>query len=189
MAALTRDLAVLPPGATVPLEIEATEGTTFGFDPDSRPHFYFSIGGSPAAETQVVSIWYADDACEPSGGQLAPGRVTFEIENVTDRAGRFAVAWLPPGAQCMMLTFAPFLSAKRLLTTQTFRDLFRSEVIRATEGIGVREMLAPCAVEREVTQLKGIIQHLPVFRVTTRAAVIEVGTVSGGQALQTDNAR
>jgi class 3 adenylate cyclase len=140
MDSLTMELAVLPPGTTVALDIEATEGTIFGFDPDSRPHFYFTVGGSPAAEAQAVSIRYADDACEPSGGQLAPGRVTFEIENITNRTGRFAIAWLPPGARRMMLTFAPFLSAKRLLTTQTFRDLFRSEVIRATEGIGVRDI-------------------------------------------------
>ena len=32
------------------------------------------------------------------------------------------------------------LSGGRLLTTQTFRDLFRSQVIEATEGIGVRDI-------------------------------------------------
>ena len=39
-----------------------------------------------------------------------------------------------------MLKFKPFLSGKRLLMTQTFRDLFRSEVIKATEGIAIREV-------------------------------------------------
>ena len=39
-----------------------------------------------------------------------------------------------------MLRFAPFLSGKRLLMTQTFRDFFRSEVIRATEGLAVRDI-------------------------------------------------
>ena len=38
------------------------------------------------------------------------------------------------------LHFAPFLSGKQLLTTQTFRDLFRSEVIRGHEGIGVKDV-------------------------------------------------
>lgn len=38
------------------------------------------------------------------------------------------------------IQFVPFLTGKRLLTTQTFRDLFRSEVIRASEGIGVRDI-------------------------------------------------
>ena len=38
------------------------------------------------------------------------------------------------------LEIEPYLSAKRLLTTQTFRDLFRSEVIKGPEGIGVRDI-------------------------------------------------
>jgi class 3 adenylate cyclase len=41
------------------------------------------------------------------------------------------------------------LSGKRLLMTQTFRDFFRSEVIRATEGIAVRD------VSLVFTDLKG----------------------------------
>lgn len=36
--------------------------------------------------------------------------------------------------------FAPFLSGKKLLTTQTFRDLFWSEVVSGSEGIGVQDI-------------------------------------------------
>ncbi len=39
-----------------------------------------------------------------------------------------------------MLTFRPFLPGKRLLMTQSFRDNFRSEVVRAAEGIAVRDV-------------------------------------------------
>lgn len=38
------------------------------------------------------------------------------------------------------ISFVPFLTGKRLLTTQAFRDLFRSEVIRGNEEIGIREI-------------------------------------------------
>jgi class 3 adenylate cyclase len=48
---------------------------------------------------------------------------------------------LPPGVKRPPpLHFAPFLSGKQLLTTQTFRDLFRSEVIRGSEGLGVKDI-------------------------------------------------
>ena len=48
---------------------------------------------------------------------------------------------LPPGvSRPPPLHFAPFLSGKRLLTTQTFRDLFRTEVIGGNEGIGVKDI-------------------------------------------------
>jgi hypothetical protein len=38
------------------------------------------------------------------------------------------------------LQFAPFLSAKRLVTTQTFRDLFRNEYVHGAESINIKEM-------------------------------------------------
>jgi class 3 adenylate cyclase len=54
----------------------------------------------------------------------------------------FGVMQLPPAlvARPPPLHFAPFLSGKQLLTTQTFRDLFRSEVIRGDEGLGVKDI-------------------------------------------------
>jgi class 3 adenylate cyclase len=140
MSSMTLGFAALPPGRTTRIEVDAPEGTLFGVDADTNAHFYVAVDGSPVANPQTVTIRYADEVCEPPAGQVSPGKVTFQIENVTNRTGRFAIASFPPGAQRMMLTFAPFLSAKRLLTTQTFRDLFRSEVIRATEGIGVRDI-------------------------------------------------
>lgn len=73
-------------------------------------------------------------------GQLLRGPVTCEIEN---RSPQRAAVWMihidhtfptaPP-------PYAPFLSGKRLLSTQTFRDLFRAETISATEGLNIREI-------------------------------------------------
>jgi class 3 adenylate cyclase len=37
-------------------------------------------------------------------------------------------------------SFDPFLSGKRLITTQTFRNLFRSETVSDNEGIGVKDI-------------------------------------------------
>ena len=74
--------------------------------------------------------------------QAAPGKVVFHIENGTAELGLVCIAQLPPGfdINTIPLKFVPFLNGKRVLTTQTFRDLFRSEVIKATEGIGVKNI-------------------------------------------------
>ena len=73
---------------------------------------------------------------------IAPGKVTFEIDERGERsASRFGIIQMPPNVdRPPPLHFAPFLSGKRLLTTQTFRDLFRSEVIGGNEGIGVKDI-------------------------------------------------
>ena len=93
---------------------------------------------------QTIRIRYMGSRCEPVEGVVAPGRIVFEIENVR-RATRIyrhlrrpcrghAHSGDPPAR------LRSYLSGSRLLATQTFRDLFRSEVIRAVEGISVRDL-------------------------------------------------
>lgn len=78
---------------------------------------------------------------EPDAGAPATGKVTLDI--VSSAAKRFllGVVQFPPGVEGPPpFSFAPFLSGRRLLTTQTFRHLFRSEVIGSNEGIGVKDL-------------------------------------------------
>jgi class 3 adenylate cyclase len=71
-----------------------------------------------------------------------PGRITVAVDNTTGERGTFVLALLPPGVVVgkAPVTFVPYLTGKRLLTTQAFRDLFRSEIIRATEGLSVKDI-------------------------------------------------
>jgi class 3 adenylate cyclase len=138
---IIRALSWLEPGGSIALEVEAAEGMLLGFDMESDAHFNFMVGGEPAAAPQRVPIVFGVDTCTPDAGNVAPGKVVFEVRNVTERRGVFGILQLPPGMPPRgMLRFAPFLSGKRLLMTQTFRDFFRSEVIRATEGLAVRDV-------------------------------------------------
>jgi class 3 adenylate cyclase len=47
---------------------------------------------------------------------------------------------LPANVGDTWVAFQPFLSGKRLLTTQTFRNLFRTETVASDEGLGVRDI-------------------------------------------------
>jgi class 3 adenylate cyclase len=137
----TRALRFLPPGAVTRLEVEAEPGLLVGWDVESDASFALTVEGAPLARPQTIPVRYAQGSCEPAGSTVAPGRVAFEVENLTPRRGLLGVALTPAeGLAHAPLRFAPFLSGKRLLTTQTFRDLFRSEVIRASEGIGVKDI-------------------------------------------------
>ena len=139
---IIRALTWLKPGATEVLEIDAAEGLLLGFDMESDAGFRFTVEGEPAAAPQRVAIDFSAGACSPAAGTLAPGKVIFEVSNTTAaHTAVFGVLQFPPGVpERGMLEFQPFLSGKRLLTTQTFRDLFRSEVIKASEGIAIREV-------------------------------------------------
>jgi class 3 adenylate cyclase len=71
--------------------------------------------------------------------ELPSGRLVIEVENMQDRRSALLVyhtGELPPP----VLTLRPSLSGKKLLTTQTFRDLFRSEVINRDEALSIKDI-------------------------------------------------
>ena len=140
--ALTKAVSYLPPGETTRLPIEVSEGTILATSPEGRVGQLLAIKGAPAATAQVAHILYDKEVREYTRGSVAPGPITFEVENATTDRGTVLLAVLPPGVEVgkAPISFVPFLTGKRLLTTQAFRDLFRSEVIQASEGIGVRDI-------------------------------------------------
>jgi class 3 adenylate cyclase len=140
--ALTKAVSHLPPGETTRMTIEATQGTIYGASPEGRAGLVLSIEGTPSPTEQVAQILYDQPVRKHTVGSVAPGSITFEVKNATTERGTLFLAVLPPGVKVGQapITFRPFLTGKRVLTTQAFRDLFRSEVIRASEGIGIRDI-------------------------------------------------
>ncbi len=136
-----RGLARIQPKEIASFSFDAEPGTLLGTVWDSDAFFAYPVAGERHAELQSISIALGSDACDPNTLSLWPGPLVVEGRNETDRTAIFVVVQIPPGAEEHgALTFRPFLSGKRLLMTQTFRDHFRSEVIRAAEGIAVRDV-------------------------------------------------
>lgn len=136
-----RAIARLAPQSAAELTVDTKESLLIGFDMMSDANFAFVVSGEPAPALQRVAVIVNAGACSPAAGNLGPGKAVFDVQNQADRPAVFGILEFPLGlAPRDALHFAPFLSGGRLLATQTFRDFFRSEVIRATEGIAVRSV-------------------------------------------------
>src|SRR5207244_2143514 len=74
--------------------------------------------------------------------EIGKGNMWIEIENLMDKRSAVWMINLPfEGAdKANFPRFEPFLSGKQLLTTQTFRDLFRSEVVQSSEGLAIQDI-------------------------------------------------
>jgi class 3 adenylate cyclase len=138
---LSRGLTFLDPGKTVTLEVMAEPGALRGSSFDGDAGFLFIVDPARTPAEQRIAIRCDLDSCTPEGGTIAPGKVIFEMTSAAAKRFAFGVMQLPPNVdRPPPLHFAPYLSGKQLLTTQTFRDLFRSEVIRGSEGLGVKDI-------------------------------------------------
>lgn len=138
---LSRGLAYMEPGKTTSFDIIAEAGALHGSSSDSDAGILFIVDPALPPGAQRIAIRFDLESSTPDTGIIAPGKVTLEMTNVADKRFEFGILQLPPNVdRPPPLHFAPFLSGKRLLTTQTFRDLFRSEVIRGSEGLGVKNL-------------------------------------------------
>lgn len=90
---------------------------------------------APRTVEQPAATFYYDATDE-----LDSGQIRIEYTNLMESRSPLWVIHYPAGFQSTYLSFAPFLSGKRLLTTQTFRDLFRTEALSADEGIAVKDI-------------------------------------------------
>jgi class 3 adenylate cyclase len=113
--------------------------------------------------------------------------VIFEIENTTGRRGILGISAIPEGFDRVLLRYAPFLGGGRLLATQTFRDLFRSELIKATEGIGVRDITLVFTDLKGSTALYGRIGDLNAFSLVQQhfERLLDVTVASKGAVIKT----
>jgi class 3 adenylate cyclase len=157
---LTKARGYVAPRETTVFELEAAPGIIHATDALHTTSIGFAVTPIPAAETQIIKLQLADGKFTSTNmvlpnrvlfnsmfnvqfdqfGEISAGKIRLEIENTTDQRGAF---WLlnfnaenPPPTPGL----APFLSGKRLLSTQSFRELFRSEVVSNEEGLGVKDI-------------------------------------------------
>jgi class 3 adenylate cyclase len=120
-------------------------GETADFEFEAEPGLYALICPTVHAVTfvQVVDegtselkIEVHDGQCLPPNGGLKAGPVTVKVDNRTDYTIAFCAFYFGPHRPEDMdhTTFRmrPFLTGKRMLTSQTFRDLFRTQTIGET---------------------------------------------------------
>ena len=137
---LTKLLAYVEPKEKKEYELEIPSGFLRGYDRLNHMEILFDIHGEPKNEIQKLPIKIMESSSEPIWGELSPGKIVVEVENLTNKKAPIFLLHHPHDVSPQPLQFEPFLTGKRLLTTQTFRDLYRSEVIQGTEGIGVKDI-------------------------------------------------
>jgi class 3 adenylate cyclase len=139
----TLALSYMPPGGVTRFEIDVAPGLLIGWTPQSDAAFAFAVDAAAAPKDQTLRLRFTDGACDPAAATIAPGKLVLEVENATGFRAILGISLIPPGIdlyQRAPLKYDPFLSGNRLLTSQTFRNLFRSQMVEATEGIGIHDL-------------------------------------------------
>ena len=158
--AVTKLLAYLAPGEKRRVEFEAELGVVIITNLTDRVTAGFPVSTDTIPVPQTITIQITDqqfqliDREAPPGrldygyaaltfdhlGSLFTGPVAIEIENLMKQRVCIWIAHFTGQPPKNGITFDPFLSGKRLITTQTFRTLFRSETVSVNEEIAVKDI-------------------------------------------------
>lgn len=145
----TLDSRELAPGEKVVLSLQLPEGEVDMFDPVLHMSQHLEVKGEGARESQSLSFVMTRDRAPEETVRMRPGPLQLTLEN------RATVRTLPgiwvvsDKIHHFINKRRPFLTAKRLLTNQTFRDIHR------TDALDVDQRLKITSLTFLFTDLKG----------------------------------
>src|SRR5437588_1505060 len=123
---VTLESVDLPPGERAILSLQLPKGTLIVFDPVTHTAQFLDVSGEEANERQNLSVIFNKAQVPVDTVALRPGPLRLALENPTD--GRVLPAiWVANQAlDDLLKRRKPNPSANRLLTTQPFRDIYRT---------------------------------------------------------------
>jgi len=137
IAEFTLDARVLDPGERATVTIDLPEGWVILFDPVSHFGHYMKVAPERTAEVQELTV-VLKGAREPTATtELRSGPLRLTVANRTARRA-LPVVWTENRKFDELVgKRRPHLTAKRIFTNQTFRDLYRTDTLAVDQGLKI----------------------------------------------------
>ena len=139
----------LSAGEKVVLSLQLPEGSVDAYDPVVNMSLFIEVKGEPARESQSLSFVMTRDHAPAETVQMRPGPLQLTLENRSNLRTLPGIWVVSDKIHDFIGKRRPFLTAKRLLTNQTFRDIHR------TDALDVDQKLKITSLSFLFTDLKG----------------------------------
>ncbi len=139
----------LSAGEKVVLSLQLPEGSVDAFDPVVNMSLFIEVKGEPTRESQSLSFVMTRDHAPAETVQMRPGPLQLTLENRSNVRTLPGIWVVSDKIHEFVGKRRPFLTAKRLLTNQTFRDIHR------TDALDVDQRLKITSLTFLFTDLKG----------------------------------
>ncbi|HZZ62862.1 MAG TPA: DUF5939 domain-containing protein [Roseiarcus sp.] len=123
---LTLDAIELAPGEKAAMSLSLPVGFMILFDPVTHASLFLDVIGEATNERRSLSLIFADAHAHNGTLKLRPGPARISLENKSARRTLPAIWVHTVEMDKVMAARRPFLTATRLLSNQTFRDLYRT---------------------------------------------------------------
>ena len=134
------DSRELLPGEKVVLSLQLPEGEVDMFDPVLHMSQHLEVKGEPARKSQSLSFVMTRDHPPEGTVQMRPGPLKLTLENRSKKRTLPAVWVVSDKIHEFINKRRPFLTAKRLLTNQTFRDIYRTDTLDVDQRLKITSL-------------------------------------------------
>ena len=137
---VTLDAIELPPGEKALMSLQLPAEFVIVMDPVTHGTQFLDVKGEPTRERQNLSLVF-DKVRKPTGTTtMRPGPLRLSLENRTDTR-LLPGLWIAGDKLHELLgRRRPFLTAKRLLTNQVFRDIYGTDTIDAEQRLKITSL-------------------------------------------------
>jgi class 3 adenylate cyclase len=181
---ITLDSVELPPGEKAIISLQLPAEFVIVFDPVTHMTQFLDVKGEPTRERQNVSLVF-NKVRTPTGTMtLHPGPLRLSLENQSGLRVLPALWVASHQLHALLGRRRPFLTAKRLLTNQVFRDIYRTDTLDIDQRLKITSMTFLFTDLKGSTELYERVGDLVAFdlvrahfRLLTEIVAAEAGSV------------
>jgi len=140
MQQVTLDAVELPPGDKAFLSLQLPAGFVIVLEPVSHAAQFINVTGEPTQDRQNVTLVYNNLRAPTGEITLRPGTIRLSLENRTATRALPTVWVVDDKFAALVGKRRPFLTAKRLLSNQTFRDIYRTDTLDVDQRLKITSL-------------------------------------------------
>ncbi len=134
------DSVELPAGEKALLSLQLPAQFVIVFDAVTHAAHFIDVKGEPTRERQSLSLLFNNVRAPTGTVEMRPGPLRLSLENRTDVRVLPAVFIAGDAMHDLLGKRRKFLTAKRLLTNQTFRDIYRADTLEVDQRLKITSL-------------------------------------------------
>jgi len=138
---VTLDTLELPPGERAVLSLQLPKEFVIVFEPVTHSAQFIDVQGEPTRERQQLSLVFTKTPTPTGSTQtMRPGPLRLALDNEADVRVLPSVFVVNETLHRMIGRRKPFLTAKRMLSNQTFRDVFKADNLNVDQRLKITSL-------------------------------------------------
>jgi class 3 adenylate cyclase len=137
---VTLDTLELPAGEKATMSLRLPNDFVIVFEPVTHAAHFIDVQGEPTNERQQLAIMYNKVQAPTGTTTLRPGPLRLSLDNQTGMRVLPTVFIAAEALHRLIGKRKPFLTAKRMLSNQTFRDVFKADNLNIDQRLQITSL-------------------------------------------------